>query len=173
VVGLSVGLSPDTDDVVSDGHAQVLFDTSPSAEGRRMVVDKEHLESSFYVHTSSDAKRLDYQEPIVSADPPICSPRVSGVMRKGGELAPDEPQQLTVRYNCAVGGSTVITMRIPLEDESKESITWAWRKNNGPAPVVSAAMSGGENWENHEVGSLLMVRTRNKMATSVLLMALT
>jgi hypothetical protein len=173
VVGLSVGLSPDTDDVVSDGHAQVLFDTSPSAEGRRMVVDKEHLESSFYVHTSSDAKRLDYQEPIVSADPPICSPRVSGVMRKGGELAPDEPQQLTVRYNCAVGGSTVITMRIPLEDESKESITWAWRKNNGPAPVVSAAMSGGENWENHEVGSLLMVRTHNKLATSVLLMALT
>lgn len=158
VTGLMVGTSPTADDVVSDGHAQVLFDTSPSAEGRRMVVDKDTKESTFFVATTNGKRVVDYKEPHVSADPPICSPRVSGVMRKGGELSAEDPQTISVRYNCAVGGSTVITMRIPLEDDSKEAITWAWRKNNGPSPLISDAMNGEEHWENHEVGSLLMVR---------------
>ena len=111
VTGLSVGLMPQCDgapceDVVSDGHAQVtatkfetitgcadasvrsrqvLFDTAPSAEGKRMVVDKETKESVFYVQLSGAKGDLDYTEPYISSDPPICSPRVSGVMRKVGQ----------------------------------------------------------------------------------------
>ena len=122
-----------------------------------MVVDKDTKESIFFVQIGAGVKALDYGAPIISANPPICSPRVSGDMRKGGELTATDLQILTVRYNCAVGGSTVITLRIPPEDNSKESITWAWRKNNGPSPVLQSAMDGQYDWENHEVGSLLMV----------------
>lgn len=64
---------------------QVLFDTAPSAEGKRMVVDKETKESVFYVQLSGAKGDLDYTEPYISSDPPICSPRVSGVMRKVGQ----------------------------------------------------------------------------------------
>ena len=63
----------------------MLFDTAPSAEGKRMVVDKETKESVFYVQLSGAKGDLDYTEPYISSDPPICSPRVSGVMRKVGQ----------------------------------------------------------------------------------------
>ena len=70
---------------VSVCYRQVLFDTAPSAEGKRMVVDKETKESVFYVQLSGAKGDLDYTEPYISSDPPICSPRVSGVMRKVGQ----------------------------------------------------------------------------------------
>ncbi len=50
-----------------------------------MVVDKETKESVFYVQLSGAKGDLDYTEPYISSDPPICSPRVSGVMRKVGQ----------------------------------------------------------------------------------------
>ena len=41
------------------------------------------------------------------------SPRTAGEMRKGGSLSGSAPMTLVVRYNCVMGGSTVITVRIP------------------------------------------------------------
>ena len=55
---------------------------------------------------------IDFKEPIVKAEPEICSPRVGGEMRKGGQLSSEEPMSLTVRYNCHAPGETIITMRI-------------------------------------------------------------
>ena len=46
--------------------------------------------------------------------------------RQGGELANDEMQTMTVRYNCAAGGSAIITVRMDLEDDALESVTWSW-----------------------------------------------
>ena len=157
VEGLSVGTDVGADDVVSDGHAAVFFDTSPDAEGRRMVVDKDSGTSTFYVMVDPGVKPMAFDEPVVTANPPICSPRVSGEMRKGGQITSKEGMQLTVRYNCAVGGSTVITMRIPLEDDSLETITWAWRKNNGPAPAVQSAIDHENHYDSSEVMSLLVL----------------
>ena len=33
---------------------------------------------------------------------------------------------MTVRYNCAAGGSAIITVRMDLEDDALESVTWSW-----------------------------------------------
>ena len=55
---------------------------------------------------------VDFQAPVVKAEPEICSPRVGGEMRKGGQLSSEGPMPLTVRYNCHAPGETVITMRI-------------------------------------------------------------
>ena len=49
-----------------------------------------------------------------------------GCCRQGGELANDEMQTMTVRYNCAAGGSAIITVRMDLEDDALESVTWSW-----------------------------------------------
>ena len=52
-----------------------------------MVVDKDTKESIFFVRIGGeDVKAVDYGEPIISANPPICSPRVSGDMRKGASF---------------------------------------------------------------------------------------
>ena len=55
---------------------------------------------------------VDFKEPVVKAEPEICSPRVGGEMRKGGQLSSEGPMSLTVRYNCHAQGETVITVRI-------------------------------------------------------------
>jgi hypothetical protein len=157
VRGLSVGTGPGADDVVTEGHAQVYFDTSQEAEGRRMVVDKHTLFSTFHVTLDRGTKPMGFGEPYVSANPPICSPRVSGEMRKGGQLTANEAMKMKVNYNCAVGGSTVITLRIPLEDDTKEAVTWAWRKNNGPAPAVKSAIERQSHYDTSEVLSLLVL----------------
>eukprot|EP01043_Picozoa_sp_COSAG02_P049847 COSAG02_NODE_5052_length_4692_cov_2.956238_2_plen_686_part_00 len=132
VTGLTVGLIPQSHEVVLDGRVQEYFDPSPTAGGRRMHDSTNDPASTFYVQSSTV---INYQAPYVSADPPICSPQVHGTMRSGGELSPNDLQAMEVQYNCAVGGSTVITVTIPLEDNTKEAITWSWRKSSGPAPV--------------------------------------
>jgi hypothetical protein len=54
---------------------------------------------------------VDFKEPIVKAEPEICSPRIGGEMRKGGQLSSEGPLPLTVRYNCHAPGETVVTVR--------------------------------------------------------------
>ena len=110
--------------MVSGGHASVYFDTAPEAEGRRMVVDKDTQQSLFFFSLEDGTDEISFLDPIVTASPAICAPRISGDMRKGGDLEVDEPMSMTIRYNCATGGSTVITVRIPLDDETLEAVTW-------------------------------------------------
>merc|ERR1712216_173291 len=95
-------------------------------------------------------------EPVVTASPAICAPRVSGDMRKGGDLEVGEPMSMTVRYNCATGGSTVITVRVPLDDQTLEAVTWSFRKNNGPSAAIQQAIDSDGDWTAGEVMWLLV-----------------
>ena len=111
-------------------------------------------ESTFCAHCGT-VKRVDFKEPYVSADPPICAPRVSGVMRKVG-VGPGRPAAVTVRYNYAVGGRDA--MRIPLRTT----------RGGDLLAQVTARPGGfcGHEWrrelQNHEVESLLMVRSTRR-----------
>eukprot|EP01052_Picozoa_sp_SAG31_P002629 SAG31_NODE_94_length_26208_cov_6.281091_19_plen_407_part_00 len=141
-LGWMIGTAPGEEDVVADGLPWTHFDFSPSADGHRMVVDRSVTFSSFFVWFKETGSNKDHSiafgAPIVTASPDICSPRISGEMRKGGELSAATPMLLTVRYNCVVGGSTVITVRIPIVDEEHDAVVFAWRKNNGPNPTIEA-----------------------------------
>ena len=49
VQGWMIGTAPSEDDVVSDGQPWIYFDSHPSAEGKRMIVDRETPQSTFFV----------------------------------------------------------------------------------------------------------------------------
>lgn len=159
VAGLNVGTSPSDDDVVSEGQPWVYFDSQPGADGKRMVVDGSTPATTFFVwlkplkckstcnpqqlaaatnqgkpescHEICNEDTVDFKEPHVKAEPEICSPRIGGEMRKGGQLSSDGPMPLTIRYNCHAPGETVITVRIAMEDGTHDDVVWSWRKASG------------------------------------------
>ena len=74
----------------------------------------------------------------------MCSPRVGGEMRKGGQLSSEGPLALTVRYNCHSPGSAVVTLRMEMEDGTHDAVVWSWRKENGVLDAEVLAAARGE-----------------------------
>merc|ERR1712031_134389 len=78
---------------------------------------------------------MGFSDPIVTSSPQICTPRFTGPSRKGGVVTADEYSQLVLKFNCIGGGSAVILVRIPLEDEDVDDVSFAFRKSNGELAV--------------------------------------
>ena len=151
--GFSVGLSPNTSELVFNGLPTPPFfgQRNKLKPNWTAVIVPERVEATtLYVHYNSLSgknqkvgKEVLFQAPIVVAHNPNARPTLAGEAADGGVLLRDGPAlALDLTYHCRYAGLAVVTVVFPIVPHGQISVTIPKRCSGGELQLAGSKLTG-------------------------------